>query len=281
MTPASDEDSNLLQIYSSSHGIGVQQSDSPRKRAVLTDQQAADIFKLRLAFGAFDSSRQHLFTSRSAQVSKLYGVSPKAVRDIWNMRTWRHATKQLWTDQDILRDAGKYSAAKIEIQRAPSADENAVSKCVGRPRGAKDSKPRKLRVPSVPISTTTPISTLVPPRCPMAGVPSDPSDSLGKASQILEKIFDGDWDGLDPEESESNEDLPNSFQSACEAETLVLGEEEGHPSMFGSADDTDLVTDTEIAHMNQGSSRRDAAAVCRNRFFPFFLPMPTELDQEC
>jgi hypothetical protein len=275
-SPASDEeDSNLFQIYSLNHRIGVQQTDSPRKRAVLTDQQAAEIFKLRLAFGAFDSSRQHLFTSRSAQVSKLYGVSPKAVRDIWNMRTWRHATKQLWTEQDILRDAGKYSAVKPEIQRAPSGDENSVSKSVGRPRGAKDSKPRKLRVPSVPISTA------LPPLCTVTVVPSDSSDSSGKTSQILEKIFDGDWDGLDPEESVSNEDFNGfgTFQSACEAEPLVL-RAEGPLQMADTADDAILVTDTEIAHLNHGSGR-DAGPVCRNRCFPFFLPMPTELDQEC
>jgi hypothetical protein len=279
MTPSSasdEEDGNLFQIYSLNHLIGVQQSDSPRKRAVLTDQQAAEIFKLRLAFGAFDSSRQHLFTSRSAQVSKLYGVSPKAVRDIWNMRTWRHATKKLWTDQDIIRDAGKYSAAKTEIQRAPSGDERSVSKCVGRPRGAKDSKPRKLRVPST--STTMPI------QCPIAAVPSDSSEILGRTSQILEKIFDGDWDGLDPEESESNEvfkDFGNSFHSTCEAEPLVLRAEEDSLCVAGSAEDTYLLADIEIAQTSQGSGRRDAGQVSRNRCFPFFLPMPTELDQEC
>jgi hypothetical protein len=277
-SPASDEEeSNLIQMYSLSHVIGIHQSDSPRKRAVLTDQQAAEIFKLRLAVGAFDSARQHLFTSRSAQVSKLYGVSPKAVRDIWNMRTWRHATKQLWSDQDILRDAGKFSAAKPEIQRAPSGDESAISKSVGRPRGAKDSKPRKLRVPSV--------TATVPPHGPVVSAPVVPSDALGRTSQILEKIFDGDWDGLDPEDSESNEDFKDfgvSFQGTCEAGHLMESAEGDSLRLVGSADDdTNIVSDIGIVHANQESSRRDAGPVCRNRCFPFFLPMPMELDQEC
>jgi hypothetical protein len=178
----------------------------------------------------------------------------------------------------MLRDAGKCSAVKPEVQRVPSGDENAALKCVGRPRGAKDTKPRKLRVPSVTISTN------MPSQHPVDVVPSDSSDSQGKTSQILEKIFDGDWDGLDPEESESNEDFKDSgtsFPSACEAEALVLRAEEVPLFTAGSADDTNLVTETEIAYPNQGSGRRDAGAVSRNRCFPFFLPMPTELDQEC
>jgi hypothetical protein len=32
----------------------------------------------------------------SIPVSKMFGVSPRAIRDIWNRRTWEHATADLW-----------------------------------------------------------------------------------------------------------------------------------------------------------------------------------------
>ncbi len=58
-----------------------------RKRAVLNSQTAEDIFQL----GAVLTSESRLggsapdpLSRRSTLVSQLYGISPKAVRDIWN-----------------------------------------------------------------------------------------------------------------------------------------------------------------------------------------------------
>ena len=36
------------------------------------------------------------FRGQSEPVSKLFGVSSRTVRDIWNRRTWVFATKHLW-----------------------------------------------------------------------------------------------------------------------------------------------------------------------------------------
>ena len=151
-SPESDDESGTAQVHPVHPNItiGERKMESSRKRAVLTNQQAAEIFQLRINTGVLDSSRQHLFTSRSAQVSKMYGVSPKAVRDIWNMRTWRHATKHLWTEQDCTREDGKASVGKMEQQPLPSSSYSPRARCVGRPRGVKDSKPRKLK--AAPIS---------------------------------------------------------------------------------------------------------------------------------
>ena len=50
----------------------------PRKRAVLTYEMAREIFALQL----YSNDESGEYTS--LRLSKLYGVSPKAIRDIWN-----------------------------------------------------------------------------------------------------------------------------------------------------------------------------------------------------
>lgn len=58
-----------------------------RKRAILTAQQAVEIFKLRESPASkLEQPGAELVSvyGRSSLVSALYGISPKAVRDIWN-----------------------------------------------------------------------------------------------------------------------------------------------------------------------------------------------------
>lgn len=119
----------------------------PRKRAVLTVDQAAEIFNLRVPFclSTSQTARDRLFTSRSITVSRKYGVSPKAVRDIWNKRTWRHATRALWTEDDELQHAKNLKVVDDVAAQKAAAKKSPSLRSVGRPRGSKDSKPRKPR----------------------------------------------------------------------------------------------------------------------------------------
>ena len=57
-----------------------------RKRAILNAAQAAEIFKLRETCSNARASSPSDFAPlcRSTQIAAIYGVSPKAVRDIWN-----------------------------------------------------------------------------------------------------------------------------------------------------------------------------------------------------
>ena len=81
-------------------------------------------------------------------MSRIYGVSPKAVRDIWNKRTWRHATRSLWTEDDELQHAKNLKAVdNTAAQKAAAKQKSPALRSVGRPRGSKDSKPRKPRQP--------------------------------------------------------------------------------------------------------------------------------------
>ena len=87
----------------------------------------------------------HTHTGRRVLVSRLFGISPKAVRDIWNQRTWRHVTSTLQLvvgrscegDQATLREP-----TNQQLLVAASF----IARPVGRPRGSKDSRPRRRRV---------------------------------------------------------------------------------------------------------------------------------------
>ena len=68
------------------------------KRTVLTDELAREIYmhKLRL-----ESKNQRTSGARikgpSGGIARMYKISPKAVRDIWNHVTWKYATNPLWS----------------------------------------------------------------------------------------------------------------------------------------------------------------------------------------
>jgi hypothetical protein len=90
-------------------------------RAILNNEQAQQIFRYKPAPG--DKVRK-----RAGALSKMYGMSTKSIRDIWSGRTWYRATCHL-------------------DQSKPPVVERLCKKA-GRPRGAKDSKPRVKKLPS-------------------------------------------------------------------------------------------------------------------------------------
>ena len=67
-------------------------------RALLTNQQAAQIYMIGQGFR--ECGLDPLQEGRSSIVSKKYGVSPKAIRDIWNRRTWQNETWHLWAENE-------------------------------------------------------------------------------------------------------------------------------------------------------------------------------------
>jgi hypothetical protein len=70
-----------------------------RPRAILTEAEAVEIYQCQrtkpMRF-RFDPA----LTGKTSAVAKKYNVSPKAVRDIWNRRTWTMETQHLWSDFD-------------------------------------------------------------------------------------------------------------------------------------------------------------------------------------
>ena len=150
-----------------------------RKRNTLTGKIAREIFDLKppchLVYG---SDR---VASSSFLLSQIYHVSPKAIRDIWNLRTWRHATNgesnmvpgtqserqsadPLITTVPIpnLEFASKFvSTTSIEGQCEQEADFK--QKQIGRPLGSKDKQPRRRRhAASVPQLSLSPAPICAP-----------------------------------------------------------------------------------------------------------------------
>ena len=129
----------------------------PRKRAVLTHHQASTIFEMRgSVYNEAKCSRVTACTARSVMVSRIFGVSSKTVRDIWNKRTWRHCTQTLWTKVDLDLQHVQYTkslengAVHSPLSTArPTQVATIAPRRVGRPRGSKDTKPRKPRSPTI------------------------------------------------------------------------------------------------------------------------------------
>ena len=92
-------------------------SPAQRQRAILTQQEAIEIFSFREGC----SELAHYFSARA--VGTRYGVNERTVRDIWRRRTWAHATS-------VLIDT---TSTTLGIRKA------------GRPRGSKDARPRKTK----------------------------------------------------------------------------------------------------------------------------------------
>jgi len=70
---------------------------------ILTAEQAIDIYRCKpTSMPAFVCADQVVRGSNRSSVplAKTYGVSPKAIRDIWNRRTWGFATFLLWSEEE-------------------------------------------------------------------------------------------------------------------------------------------------------------------------------------
>ena len=99
-----------------------------KPRARLTEAQVIAIFQAKAS------------ASSATKVAVVYGVSEKAVRDIWTGRTWSRETWHL----DMSRP--------LQVR------------LTGRPKGRKDSKPRKSRANRHERSTSTELTSQVPCR---------------------------------------------------------------------------------------------------------------------
>ena len=97
--------------------------DCFRTRGVLSRDTIVEIYKLR-------SNDKKFKTAASASVGLKYGVTAKAIRDIWNRRTWWNVTEALWTEEE----REDYARRRKPCGKA------------GRPRGSKDSNKRRARI---------------------------------------------------------------------------------------------------------------------------------------
>ena len=70
---------------------------------ILTEQQAIEIYRTKIVLMETIQSDKTLKNAHStcssserADLAKLYGVTSRAIRDIWGRRSWQYATRHLW-----------------------------------------------------------------------------------------------------------------------------------------------------------------------------------------
>ena len=101
----------------------IEYASSKFRPRVLTSDLAYKIYREK----DLDSLDDASLSCKSADVASKYGTSAKTVRDIWSKRTWTGATEALWTAEEVLEYAKRERRG------------------LGRPLGARDSRPRKKR----------------------------------------------------------------------------------------------------------------------------------------
>jgi len=135
-------------------------------KIILTAEQAIEIYKARPQ----GESSSATSSFRSNDVAEQYGVNSKTIRDIWNQATWVKATRPYWTDEE---EAGYLASQKLHASAAEQSKVQAldakgalgeqVKRSRGRPKGARDSRPRVKRKASRE-PETSPRHQLSPPR---------------------------------------------------------------------------------------------------------------------
>eukprot|EP00293_Proteomonas_sulcata_P001467 CAMPEP_0184328690 /NCGR_PEP_ID=MMETSP1049-20130417/143755_1 /TAXON_ID=77928 /ORGANISM="Proteomonas sulcata, Strain CCMP704" /LENGTH=397 /DNA_ID=CAMNT_0026651015 /DNA_START=422 /DNA_END=1615 /DNA_ORIENTATION=+ len=121
-------------------------------KIMLTAEQAVQIYSQRPQGGGANKG-----TGFSASVGRKFGVSAKTIRDIWNRETWVKATREHWTveENDQYKEANKEQGSDDPNNRpAPGSvaslldednSQESHKRARGRPKGVKDSRPRKRR----------------------------------------------------------------------------------------------------------------------------------------
>ena len=96
-----------------------------KHRTVLNEHQVIEIYKRKIMYEPKLTRNVNRFRSASL-IAKEFDISEKTVRDIWKGRTWRNTTRPL-----------ESSSLPLLLVK------------IGRPKGARDKKPRKRREDSV------------------------------------------------------------------------------------------------------------------------------------
>ena len=93
---------------------------SAESRVLLNKTLAIEIYQTKLTLAAPTSFESCLKDSRikmrgkSAKLSKIYGVSAKTIRDIWNRKTWANATNHLWDQEPMFMEVNSAFICRIQ-----------------------------------------------------------------------------------------------------------------------------------------------------------------------
>ena len=76
--------------------------NAPTIKTLLSALQAQEIYQMKPEPLKPSTMTMQRGQSQSRVLGERYGVSPKAIRDIWNKRTWSHATVDASISNEVL-----------------------------------------------------------------------------------------------------------------------------------------------------------------------------------
>jgi hypothetical protein len=77
------------------------------RNAMLTECAAVEIYKMKLNLLQPRKTKQPVsIWGQTRSVAKLFGVSSRTVKYVWNRQTWSHATDHLWASESEIQEAG-------------------------------------------------------------------------------------------------------------------------------------------------------------------------------
>jgi hypothetical protein len=94
---------------------------------MLTEEMAIQIYEYKLYCGRQQNrdSKSRSLRGQSGPIAKLFGVSSRAVRDIWNRQSWSFTTQPLWnrelafseiqTDHCAVADKSQVLFSEIDV----------------------------------------------------------------------------------------------------------------------------------------------------------------------
>jgi hypothetical protein len=168
----------------SNNTLNHSRTDLPRSRVILTANQARDIFSYKSA----NNDKLLSLHATSILLAHKYGVSSKAIRDIWNGRSWLDATFDLWDE-------------KVRPAR----------KIIGRPKGRRDSQPRVSHLCNTKISQS---GTSQPPFQPTVRRNIHPESNFGSQEWGLKSHYSSVY-SAHPSNISHEESSSDPMSSAC------------------------------------------------------------------
>eukprot|EP00960_Hanusia_phi_P031534 749343-Hanusia_phi.AAC.7 len=101
-------------------------------KALITTRVAQEIYLVYKGKGEGGSTWTPTVTSE--ELARKYGITAKAIRDIWNKRTWRHATVKYWSDDEKMHYANnKLGRNKKTTKPAASCEVDQVAASASHP----------------------------------------------------------------------------------------------------------------------------------------------------
>jgi hypothetical protein len=86
-----------------------------QKGIVLSDELARDIYMHKLYIEKNSPKTSGAKTKgQSEKIARMFKVSPKTVRDIWNHITWKYATSTLWSATPFEEGGGVTTDMKVD-----------------------------------------------------------------------------------------------------------------------------------------------------------------------